>query len=167
MKIRCGFVSNSSSSSFVLDFGKKPDNKDIEKLLNWFGEFDNLQNSVEHFKKDMVELTDEYLDNKIEYYSKQVKSRSESDGWKDYCRNKINKIKQWKKLAHELNYPIYYICISDDSGREPWYFYNIKSRKIDKDGKIVFVDGESLEANMFLFAECGNIKAVIDYENGH
>ena len=62
MKIRSGFVSNSSSSSFILDFGHPVTDSDIRDFLSRHGSFFDFEKAVAEFKGDLTPLK-EYIQN--------------------------------------------------------------------------------------------------------
>ena len=158
MKVRSGFVSNSSSSSFILDFNGEPSIEELKKFLKQFGSFEDLDNSAQCFKDEMRELTESYLGERIAEYTS-----SEKGSWGDYCREKQERYKQLLEKVKASDTPIYEIWISDHRDEDPWAIMNVK-HKVDKNGE-EWEDYDSLE-NAMSYDWC-YIPQIIDYENGH
>ena len=158
MKVRSGFVSNSSSSSFILDFKGEPSIEELKEFLKQFGSFEDLDNSAQCFKNEMTELSEDYLNKQIGEYT-----TSEKGSWGDYCREKRERYKQLLKKVKASNTPIYEIWISDNRDEDPWAIMNIK-HKVDKNGD-KWDDYDCLESAMAW--DWDYIPEIIDYENGH
>lgn len=128
MKTRNGFVSNSSSSSFILNFDGEVSYDKVKSLLSNYN-FEDLDNSIKCFMKNL------HLINKEE------------------LKDEINRCKKWnidyddeKELLELLKqYPkgLYEICISDHRDEDPWAIIDVNR---DEDGDIA--DYNLLESEM-------------------
>ena len=147
MKIRSGFVSNSSSSSFILNFDGEPTIDDIKSFLSDFAPFDDLNYTAECFLKEMKKLTIEDVEEEISDYKN-----------KSWASSELEDAKEKKKLIKKYPKGIYEIWISDHSSEDPWAICRVKK---DKNGQKI--DWESLENNM----QWSNNPHILKWINGH
>lgn len=116
MKMRGGFVSNSSSSSFIIDFKKEDLTESDVKgfLLNLGYEFDNIDYSTAKFLELVQKVSLEEYKEILENYQTYLKKTN--DGWtKSYYNKKIEKIKHIISYLKNSENTLFEIDLSDHS----------------------------------------------------
>lgn len=143
MKIRSGFVSNSSSSSFILDFGKDAvTERDAKAFLEQFG--DITEDMPEKFLKLLSKVSLEEYEAKLKDYRKLASE--ENPGWlKSYYQERIEKIKRIVDYLKKGN-TLFRISLSDHSC----------------DDNYLEMDGDALEYLMQCYSD-----ASFEYFNNH
>ena len=121
MKVRNGFVSNSSSSSFVIDFHKgeitEEDVKDYLLSLNC--NYTNIDFTVSRFMKLVNKVYLPYYEEKLEDYKKSIKK--ENDAWmKSYYNERIEKFKNIISKIKKSGNTLFEITLSDHSDDEDY-----------------------------------------------
>lgn len=144
MKIRSGFVSNSSSSSFIVDFDGEPTIEKIKNILSSYGEFEDLDYSAKCFMDNLTLLTEEDIKARIKEYKK----------WK----MGTGKLEHKLKLLKEHHKGLYEIYISDHRDEDPWAIMNVKR---NADGDIE--DYDVLECEL----QWSHTYPIIDWESCH
>ena len=116
MKIRDGFVSNSSSSSFIIDFKKgNITESDIKNFLLSLGyEFDDIDYSTAKFLELVQKVSLEKYEERLADY--QTRFKKSNDNWmKSYYNDRIEKIKHIISYLKKSGNTLFEIDLSDNS----------------------------------------------------
>lgn len=116
MKVRNGFVSNSSSSSFIIDFKKETiSENDIKEFLLSLGyEFDDITLSVSKFmnilkKVDIDEYKEYLLDTQNDY------NGNKKEWYKEFLGSRINSYKNIISKIENGGNTLFNIDVTDTS----------------------------------------------------
>jgi len=131
MKLRIGFVSNSSSSSFILSA-----EKDLKKLTVSFTI--NLDNDLDSNRFSNLNDWTKYIEKEYGYNGDTIEELCKNDDW-------INEIYIKGKSALDSDHDILYLTFCNDSGDLDRLFHNDPSALIEaaeQAGCVVLINGE-------------------------